>query len=59
LSDGQQATVGASIGIALYPDHGEDIAQLIKYADEAMYRVKSTGKDGFGFATLQSEVVRQ
>ena len=53
LSDGQQAAVGASIGIALYPNHGEDIAQLINYADEAMYRVKNTGKDGFGFATLQ------
>jgi diguanylate cyclase (GGDEF)-like protein len=42
--------VGASIGIALYPNHGEDINQLIKLADEAMYRIKNSGKNGFGFA---------
>jgi len=52
LNHDQQATVGASVGIALYPDHGEDIDQLIKQADQAMYQVKNTGKNGFGFAIL-------
>ncbi len=45
----QQAVVGASIGIALFPDHGKDMDQLIKLADEAMYRVKNAGKNGFVF----------
>lgn len=36
--------VGASIGIALYPDHGEDCDQLIKSADEAMYKIKSPAR---------------
>jgi diguanylate cyclase (GGDEF)-like protein/PAS domain S-box-containing protein len=46
----QQAVVGASIGIALFPDHGEDMDQLIKQADKAMYSVKNAGKNGFRFA---------
>jgi diguanylate cyclase (GGDEF)-like protein/PAS domain S-box-containing protein len=46
---GKQAVVGTSIGIALFPDHGEDMDQLIKQADEAMYRVKNAGKNGFRF----------
>ena len=45
----QQAVVGASIGIALFPEHGEDMDKLIKQADEAMYRVKNAGKNGFRF----------
>ena len=46
---GHKAFVGASIGIALFPDHGKDMDQLIKQADEAMYRVKNAGKNGFRF----------
>ncbi len=46
----QRAAIGASLGIALYPDHGKNADQLIKQADEAMYRIKSAGKNGFNFA---------
>jgi diguanylate cyclase (GGDEF)-like protein len=44
-----QAVVGTSAGIALFPDHREDMDQLIKLADEAMYKVKNAGKNGFCF----------
>ena len=48
--NGNQAVVGTSIGIALYPADGEDMEALIKKADEAMYRIKKAGKNGFAFA---------
>ncbi len=43
---GHEIYVGASIGIAMYPEGGTTLDTLIKNADIAMYRVKSTGKDG-------------
>lgn len=45
------AKVGASIGIALYPDDGKKPEELLKSADKAMYIVKSKGKNNFGFAS--------
>ncbi|WP_058302953.1 putative bifunctional diguanylate cyclase/phosphodiesterase [Gorillibacterium timonense] len=36
--------IGLSIGISLYPDHGQDMMELVKRADIAMYRAKETGK---------------
>lgn len=48
--DGRQARVSASIGIVIYPDRDEDMDQLIKDADEAMYRVKNSGKNSYLFS---------
>lgn len=39
--------IGASIGIAIYPEGGRTLDALIKNADIAMYRAKNTGKDGY------------
>ncbi|MBV9929696.1 MAG: EAL domain-containing protein [Alphaproteobacteria bacterium] len=36
--------LGASIGIALAPEHGEDLTQLMKAADIAMYHAKASGR---------------
>jgi diguanylate cyclase (GGDEF)-like protein len=57
--NGQEAAVGVSIGIAHYPDHGGDVDRLIKLADEAMYRVKNAGKQGYAFAAGGSEALKQ
>jgi diguanylate cyclase (GGDEF)-like protein/PAS domain S-box-containing protein len=35
-----------SIGIALYPEHGTDLAALLKNADAAMYETKARGRNG-------------
>ena len=37
--------VGATLGIALYPEHGEDADTLIRHADAAMYAAKRLGKN--------------
>jgi len=41
--------VAGSIGIAMYPDHGRNIDQLIQNADIAMYHIKANGKNSFQF----------
>jgi diguanylate cyclase (GGDEF)-like protein len=53
---GKQVHIGASIGIAISPDHGAEGDALIKRADEAMYRVKNSGKCGFALALAPLQV---
>jgi diguanylate cyclase (GGDEF)-like protein/PAS domain S-box-containing protein len=47
--DGNEVHISASIGIAIYPDDGESIDELLRHADIAMYHVKAQGKDGYAF----------
>jgi len=42
---GQQICLGASIGIATYPEHAREPGLLIKYADIAMYQAKFSGRN--------------
>jgi diguanylate cyclase (GGDEF)-like protein len=44
-----QLQLGVSIGIAFYPDHKCELAQLINYADTAMYEVKQSGRNAYSF----------
>ncbi len=44
LSTGTDQRVSGSIGISVYPDHGEDAETLLKHADVAMYAAKSGGR---------------
>ena len=48
LSQGVHA-VGTSIGIALFPNDGQEASELLEKADIAMYSVKSNGKRGYQF----------
>ncbi len=41
--------IGASIGIALYPEDGNDLRTLLSHADVAMYNVKDRGKNNFQY----------
>ncbi|MEO7497722.1 MAG: EAL domain-containing protein [Massilia sp.] len=42
--DGHTIYLGASVGIAIYPQHAEDEVRLVALADAAMSRAKETGK---------------
>ncbi len=41
--------VTTSIGIALYPQHGNNVETIMKHADAAMYQAKESGKNNFQF----------
>ena len=46
---GHQVTTDASIGVALAPQHGTDLHQILKNADLAMYAAKSAGRRTYRF----------
>jgi diguanylate cyclase (GGDEF)-like protein/PAS domain S-box-containing protein len=45
--DGQHCVVGASVGISLYPNHGQDHDSLMHAADQALYQAKAQGKNRY------------
>jgi diguanylate cyclase (GGDEF)-like protein len=45
--NGQEANIGASIGIAMAPEDGVEPDELLKRADLALYSVKSSGRNDF------------
>ncbi len=51
VGDGQQAFIGGSIGIALFPNDADDADGLLKNADQAMYQAKETGRNTYQFFT--------
>ncbi len=44
LESGQEVVISPSIGISLYPDHGQVPSDLLKFADTAMYQAKERGR---------------
>ncbi|HJV03035.1 MAG TPA: EAL domain-containing protein [Burkholderiaceae bacterium] len=52
--DGHDIFVTSSVGIAMYPHDGADVATLVKHADSAMYRAKKTNT-GFQFYEASME----
>lgn len=51
---GQTCLVTASVGIAIFPDHGEDEETLLKHADSAMYIAKEAGKNNYQYYNAES-----
>lgn len=50
-----QLHVTASIGISIYPDHGNDLSQLLRNADTAMYKAKALGRNNLQLFTSEME----
>jgi diguanylate cyclase (GGDEF)-like protein/PAS domain S-box-containing protein len=53
--DQHELITTASIGIAIYPNDGDDIEMLYKNADNAMYKAKQAGRNGFRFFTQEMQ----
>jgi len=51
--EGERLNITPSIGISVYPEDGENIEDLIKHADTAMYYAKETGRANYQFFTRQ------
>jgi len=45
--EGHEIHVSASVGISVFPDDADDVENLLKNADMAMYRAKSQGKNAY------------
>ncbi|MDX1622143.1 MAG: diguanylate cyclase, partial [Nitriliruptorales bacterium] len=57
--DGRQLPIGTSIGVAVYPDDGDQPEALLKYADIAMYRAKSQSRSNLQFYTEEMSAKAQ
>ncbi|MDE1164609.1 MAG: EAL domain-containing protein [Pseudomonas sp.] len=55
--DGNTALVTASIGVALFPEHGKSSDELLRHADTAMYAAKESGRNDY--RVYQASMTRQ
>ncbi|WP_243420323.1 EAL domain-containing protein [Janthinobacterium sp. 78] len=53
--EGSALYVSCSVGVAIYPDHGDDMDTLMRHADAAMYQAKSGGRDHARMFTPQMQ----
>ena len=51
-------SVGASIGVSMYPKDGENFEELYKAADKAVYRSKQEGKNQLRFYSDEDKIVK-
>ncbi|MDP4182034.1 MAG: GGDEF domain-containing protein [Bacillota bacterium] len=49
--------LGASIGVAIFPDNGNSWENIIKSADKAMYKIKGSGKGGVLFCENDNDTL--
>ena len=47
--DGHELYIGASIGISLFPEDADSVEQILRNADSALFKAKSSGREGYAF----------
>ncbi|MCP5208123.1 MAG: EAL domain-containing protein [Hahellaceae bacterium] len=53
--DERELYIGASIGVAVFPDDGVTSGELLKHADTAMYRAKDRGRNRISFYSAEQD----
>ncbi|MBF0433898.1 MAG: EAL domain-containing protein [Magnetococcales bacterium] len=51
ILEGQETFISGSVGISVYPDDADELDTLLKNADTAMYRAKTSGRNAYRFFT--------
>lgn len=51
LSGGASVHIGMSVGIVLFPDHGDNASELLQHADAALYKAKAEGRATYRYYT--------
>ncbi|MEG3639063.1 EAL domain-containing protein [Magnetococcus sp. PR-3] len=49
--EGQEVTISGSVGVTIFPDDADNLDDLLKNADTAMYRAKTEGRNAYRFYT--------
>ena len=57
--DGQSLRLTASLGVALYPQHANNVEELIAHADAAMYQAKDAGKNAWRIYRPERDASRE
>lgn len=47
--DGNRLYLGMSVGVSIFPDDGENVTDLLRNADSAMYKAKANGRNRYHF----------
>ena len=57
--EGRELMLTISIGVAIFPDNGKSVSDLLRNADTAMYQAKALGRNTYSFFTNQMNTVIQ
>ena len=57
--NGHHLLISASVGIATHPQHGGSAQELLAHADQALYRAKAGGRNGYRFYSPEEDAETQ